>query len=468
MTGALQSSMEKVIVVGHPGSPYQQVHHLMQQLGLAQARPSRREGLLPHAISAALCQAYDCTPLRDCDDEGQLRQLEVAPVWHGLALDLLMGNLEQDTPWGWAEPATVHLLNYWHQLDPAIRFVLVYDAPETAFLGALGALEEGDKRSLPQATADQLQRDWCAFNAALLHFHLRHREHSVLLHGGQVEALFLNKASGPQPLREQVVHQLGFSMATDTNLQLQPRHAVPGYAQLHLSGQLVLQYSELLQIHAELEAVADFSAAQSVAATYRHDDVPWPEAGQQAQVAVSELQALKDQALSLQEDNRRLAHENALALRQLHAVQEELEKYFLKSTQLERQYQSGADVTKPLATARTGAQSGIFAAWPSSLSNFAKRAIRRIKARHQAKFLQASGQFDASWYLAQNPDVANIPAFAKQPALHYLLHGAQEGRDPSPDFGTSAYLSRYPDVRISGINPLLHYVRHGRQEGRWP
>lgn len=74
-----------------------------------------------------------------------------------------------------------------------------------------------------------------------------------------------------------------------------------------------------------------------------------------------------------------------------------------------------------------------------------------------------SGLFDDQWYLANYPDIA---AATYPPLLHYLLHGALEGRSPGPDFDASWYLSRYAD--IAGLNPLLHYIDHGRHEGRDP
>jgi GT2 family glycosyltransferase len=52
------------------------------------------------------------------------------------------------------------------------------------------------------------------------------------------------------------------------------------------------------------------------------------------------------------------------------------------------------------------------------------------------------------------------------PALHYFLHGAAEGRDPGPRFSTSGYLAGNPDVERHGMNPLLHYLLHGEAEGR--
>ena len=81
----------------------------------------------------------------------------------------------------------------------------------------------------------------------------------------------------------------------------------------------------------------------------------------------------------------------------------------------------------------------------------ARRALRR------------SALFDAGWYLRTNPDVAKRK---KDPALHYLTHGAYKGLDPGPKFSTVGYLLDHEDVRRSGTNPLVHYIRSGRKEGR--
>ena len=69
----------------------------------------------------------------------------------------------------------------------------------------------------------------------------------------------------------------------------------------------------------------------------------------------------------------------------------------------------------------------------------------------------------AKWYAGHNPDVPERYAL-----LHYLDHGAAEGRDPNPLFDTRWYLAEYPDVAASGINPLVQYVSSGASEGRNP
>ncbi len=91
------------------------------------------------------------------------------------------------------------------------------------------------------------------------------------------------------------------------------------------------------------------------------------------------------------------------------------------------------------------------------------RSRRQREIEKHLVLLRSSHLFEEAWYLAHNPDVAGAPM---DPALHYLLYGGLEGRDPSPGFSSKWYLHAYPDVVASGVNPLLHYLVSGRGEGR--
>lgn len=77
--------------------------------------------------------------------------------------------------------------------------------------------------------------------------------------------------------------------------------------------------------------------------------------------------------------------------------------------------------------------------------------------------LLTSEYFDVEWYLRIYPDVAESKM---NPAEHYLLYGATEGRLPGPLFDGNWYLQHYPDVATAGVNPLLHFIMFGQQEGR--
>jgi GT2 family glycosyltransferase len=95
-------------------------------------------------------------------------------------------------------------------------------------------------------------------------------------------------------------------------------------------------------------------------------------------------------------------------------------------------------------------------------------AVPRVGVREcfvllaRVRLIATSGLFDSDWYLHRNADVR---AAGANPIVHYLRHGAAEGRDPNPLFDGNWYLNRYPDIRAAGANPLVHYLRHGSPEG---
>ena len=114
--------------------------------------------------------------------------------------------------------------------------------------------------------------------------------------------------------------------------------------------------------------------------------------------------------------------------------------------------------------------SGTQSAYQLSQKRFISRILPRVErgllatGKGQQMFAIAmSGLFDTQWYLEQNADVAQSSA---SPLLHFLLHGGQEGRDPSHLFSAKAYLASYPDVARARVNPLVHFLFHGLIEGR--
>jgi hypothetical protein len=150
-----------------------------------------------------------------------------------------------------------------------------------------------------------------------------------------------------------------------------------------------------------------------------------------------------------QEAAARVQHEQELlALKAAARVQHEQELLALKASMSWR-------VTAPLRSARRL----VCQFW---------RAVRSpsrapLRDRRDARVVAGSYYFDGTWYLANNPDVAEAGI---DPALHYASRGWREGRNPGPAFDTQDYLTHNPDVERSGANPLVHYVKRGAIEAR--
>ncbi len=91
---------------------------------------------------------------------------------------------------------------------------------------------------------------------------------------------------------------------------------------------------------------------------------------------------------------------------------------------------------------------------------FKAAALTEVRIWRARRRILLAGIFDADFYLQQFSEAPG------DPVLHYLRHGAEEGRWPHPLFDTSWYLSHHGDVKASGLNPLLHYVLTWKTEGR--
>ncbi|MBP5980586.1 MAG: glycosyltransferase [Halomonas sp.] len=66
-----------------------------------------------------------------------------------------------------------------------------------------------------------------------------------------------------------------------------------------------------------------------------------------------------------------------------------------------------------------------------------------------------SALFDAGWYLERYIDLQQVVI---EPLCHFWESGAQEGRDPGPNFSTSGYLRANPAGLPAGKHPLVHYL----------
>lgn len=386
--------MKKIITLGHPQSGYEQVEKLLLAAGMAPANPSQRDGLSPQHITHTLLKAHGVPPVEQVQGDEALAQIDVAPVWQGMVLDLMLSNLEQPL-WGWADPQVIYLLDYWKAQDPQVVFVLVYDAPSTALTRL--SLEEA---AAPQQQLAQRLKTWVAYNSALLQFYLRNPQRCVLVHAAQVadssknylqlinaridSPLQLVSAVDQPELQTQAArsHQIATEQSQQVGEGLGKAWKAadkPDFANSQLARALLAQlldtYPQAMALYEELQAAATlphantdalaesssthsrFAAWQEYVKLYQRAFVEQKasqDKANQIQHIQKELQSSQQQVLKLQQElaqvdkkknaaPKELEEENELLLLQLHQVQEELERYYLENQRLK------AGVTKPQA-----------------------------------------------------------------------------------------------------------------------
>ncbi|TQV61495.1 MAG: hypothetical protein FNT29_11365, partial [Halothiobacillaceae bacterium] len=226
--------MNKVLIVGHPSSGYHEVEVILHRYGLGTAKASRREGLTPFEISQSLLKAHGAPSLRSVLSEDEFMRIEPGAVWHGMALDLMLGNIDQPL-WGWSDPQNIFLLDYWASLDPRLTFVLVYTEPQRALMEAA---QQGNETPATDEI-EQLIDNWVAFNGALLRFFLRNPKRCLLVHSQQVSCAVDSYLGRLQPLLETplVCKQLQHTSAAEAiedEVEIQKEWPLQAYGRLTL------------------------------------------------------------------------------------------------------------------------------------------------------------------------------------------------------------------------------------------
>lgn len=74
-------------------------------------------------------------------------------------------------------------------------------------------------------------------------------------------------------------------------------------------------------------------------------------------------------------------------------------------------------------------------------------------------------ELDQPFYLAQI-ERAGLSLQGLEPAIHYVLVGADRNLNPAPWFSTRFYREANPDIEQGEVNPFLHYLVYGRTESR--
>ncbi|WP_404416375.1 hypothetical protein LG277_03305 [Vreelandella aquamarina] len=308
-------------------------------------------------IQSTLLKNHNASSITQARKESQLSQIMPSAVWQGLVLDLLLGNIEQETVWGWAAPETLLLLDMWHQLDEQTMFLLVYQSPAAALQQAFTHQED--------INPDECLDNWAAYHGAMLAFYLRHPERCVLANTQQLlsqpEAL-LKAMPGisaqqagvpaiPSAKSEPLANALA-ALGSEAEKQHESLKAAP--LEDFLSNQMA-SHHPAQTVYEELQSSALLPAENTQAVT---EQDAWQYFGvhqlalgsivnffqqtlddekTQKNALEKENSELKESVTKASGDNTQQLEEKSLLIQQLHMVQEELEDSITQKNALEKE-----------------------------------------------------------------------------------------------------------------------------------
>jgi len=159
-------------------------------------------------------------------------------LWEQLAIDLIVANMHK-AHWSWAHAGSVELLDFWAQLDPDIRFVLVCEDRLSLVCRLIGS--DAAIESIP---AQLLQWEKC--HQSMLRFHLRNPHASLLVWGSAVQ-------DRPRAWMEHL--QKAWSVSLDLSGLPAPK-ARPRHGLLEqMAGQLLRDHPQTAALDFELQSI---------------------------------------------------------------------------------------------------------------------------------------------------------------------------------------------------------------------
>lgn len=307
----------------------------------------------------------------------------VGKIWEQMASSLFIKNIS--TPlWGWQDPRSTWLLDFWLSFEPQIYFILLCVRPEFF----LARLMENDE-SMPEVS-DALQA-WLQYHQKLLHFHLHNPEQSILIdahecllsplalpkfcisHWGlplNITSPFSDEVAAPGALTLWIGKKLYHDMAEVHSLQKKIDSSIKHIANINLSyiesaKSICSSFRKIRDRSVEQnalksvqEALVNISEQKEILEKKIIDQderqkqtsreiadiiLEREELNNQISLLKAQIKEISSQQAFHEENCKKANQEKELLLLQLYQLQEELEDIFIKQQETQLQMRKGEE-----------------------------------------------------------------------------------------------------------------------------
>jgi hypothetical protein len=243
--------MNSICITGESHQDLQLVSEIFQQVGMKLPKPAERDD------STNLVSWHEQLMIEVLDRSDDIQPIShPGKPWEQLANDIFAANMTSNL-WGWADPRSTWLLNFWRNFEPRLNFILVCVSPQKMLARAIAS--ETDSISVKA-----IMNSWQRYHEELLRFHHRNPDRSLLVDAYE-------SAKYPNVLVDRCSEkwQLSLALAAGTDLSLKD----PDSLALYLAQQLCREYPQATSLQHEIAAtVTRLAAIGPVADTTTPDD----------------------------------------------------------------------------------------------------------------------------------------------------------------------------------------------------
>jgi len=345
----------KLLVTGFNSNDNKTTVKFLEAYGVSPATTSKNQNLTALELTKIIVDSMDGM------EEGE----EVSPIWHSLALDFVLGNLEYKN-WYFENEDSLYLLDFWRKIDRQMTFILIYNSPENILYQHF--LEQGVNAS---ESIDSLLSKWFEYNQKLLDFFYQNQDKAILINSMAVEENHL-------PLLERATSKIGLKINSKKSKRAKKYNLIETESKKdpiveHLAHKIILENPKINELYIEIQSVAnifkkiknkkkidlsnrDFLQyymalkrdTDSLIKTMNEKNIQLEREKEEKEKLNSIVQNLKKKAEDTEKIKEERTQESELLLSQLHSVQEELEDYSLKNTKKDTQIKEFEKLQKVL------------------------------------------------------------------------------------------------------------------------
>jgi len=306
--------MKAVLCTGTPGSGADHLWNMLLASGIENAMPAENSDYTFGILAQKIVETY-------VTDEQN--KIEPDVEWSDHALNIFEANQGHQF-WGWYDPDSIYLLDFWKEINSELFFLLVYSDPSEDFCRNMMMSQGADYKE------KEFLDNWFNYNRQLLRFYNRNMDRAVLVNS---HACLTNT----EVLLQKIIERTGIELESVEHNNQENEEQISSIAKL-LAFNNIRNRTDIRTLSLEIESTA------TIPGNKNHGDVlqeAWEEyflKGQLVEIKDAEFKRLKEDTVKLQHNNEKqetaeseieqLKNEVELNLLQLNEMQDELEHYF--------------------------------------------------------------------------------------------------------------------------------------------
>lgn len=157
--------MSIIIQAGHKTSKSKQLMEKLYERGLSRPADSYTNQMTPEQVSETLYKVLARENMSSANEK----------MADNVMIDLLLANLDSEN-WGWESDKNLASLEYWGEVEPDVRFILVFDHPKNVLNNLIS-------EKITIEMLDQIMSDWVSYHQTMLGFFEKNQDKAILVEG---------------------------------------------------------------------------------------------------------------------------------------------------------------------------------------------------------------------------------------------------------------------------------------------